>query len=66
MLGHLRIFVVQWTKHVRPLMTPKFPTPTPSLHAALKTRVAEYFDGAALTSKGNGGLYVKAIAISAA
>jgi linoleoyl-CoA desaturase len=44
-------------------MTPKFPTPATSLHAALKTRVAEYFDGAALASKGNGELYVKAIAI---
>jgi len=46
-------------------MTPKFPTPALSLHAALKTRVAEYFDEAALETKGNGQLYAKAALIMA-
>jgi linoleoyl-CoA desaturase len=42
-------------------ITPKFPTPAPSLHAALKSRVAEYFDQAGVASKGNAQLYAKAI-----
>ena len=46
-------------------MTPKFPTPAPSLHAALKSRVAEYFDQAALETKGNTQLYAKAAIILA-
>jgi linoleoyl-CoA desaturase len=46
-------------------MTPKFPTPAPSLHAALKSRVAEYFDEAALQTKGNTQLYAKAAVILA-
>ena len=44
-------------------MTPKFPTPAPSLHAALKTRVTEYFDEAGLARKGNGQLYAKAAVV---
>ena len=44
-------------------MTPKFPTPAQSLHAALKTRVGEYFDERGLASKGNGQLYAKAAVV---
>ena len=46
-------------------MTPKFPIATPSLHAALKTSVAQYFDQGDLKSRGNGQLYAKALIILA-
>jgi linoleoyl-CoA desaturase len=44
-------------------MTPKFPATQPSLHAALKSRVAQYFDDGQLKSKGNFQLYSKALFI---
>ena len=50
---------------MQPSATPKFPTPAPSLHAALKTRVAQYFDETALESKGNTQLFAKAALILA-
>jgi linoleoyl-CoA desaturase len=46
-------------------MTPRFPNATPSLHAALKSRVNEYFDEGKLETKGNSHLYTKAIVILA-
>jgi linoleoyl-CoA desaturase len=41
--------------------TPKFPVPTPSLHATLKSRVDECFDESGLARKGDAQLYAKAI-----
>jgi linoleoyl-CoA desaturase len=44
-------------------MTPKFPTPAPSLHGALKAGVSQYFDTQELASKGDRQLYAKAAII---
>jgi linoleoyl-CoA desaturase len=44
-------------------MIPKFPASSQSLHAALKSRVAQYFEEEQLTSKGNRQVYAKAIFI---
>jgi linoleoyl-CoA desaturase len=44
-------------------MIPKFPTVNPSIHAVLKARVQQYFDGNGVKSTGNRKLYTKAIVL---